>query len=109
MNNNFKLNLTEDMIADVQTLGAEIDVRTHIIDAIFEAHKNDVDSSIITSTLFKTYQNELMEYKLKYDKAVKELGDKIIPMVQEKLKSDDVTFDWNIQDFSKLEVEIQLK
>lgn len=109
MDKNFKLNLTEDMVVDVQVLGAEVDVRTHVVNAMFEAHKNDADASIITSVPFKAYQKELMEYKLKYDNAVKELGDKLIPIVQEELKLDDVSFNWNIDDFSKLEVEIELK
>lgn len=106
MDKNFKLNLSEDMLTEVQSLGAEVDVRTHVINAMFEAHKNDTDTSIIFSAPFKAYQKELMDYKMQYDKAVKDLGDKIIPMVQEKFNSDDVTFDWNISDFSKLEAEI---
>lgn len=106
MNNNFMLKLTEDMVVDVQALGAEVDVRTHVINAMFEAHKNDTDASILFSVPFKAYQKELIEYKMQYDKAVKDLGDKIIPMVQEKLNSDNLTFDWNISDFSKLEAEI---
>ena len=106
---NFKLQLTEDMITEVQALGAEVDARVHLIDAMFENHKNDPDDSVFTSPAFVSYQKGLTEYKKKYENAVRALGDKIIPMVQEYLGEEDVTFDWNIDDFSKLEVDITLK
>ena len=109
MKEKFNLKLTEEMVAEVRAIGAEVDVRVYVIEHMFEAHKNDVDSSIVTSIPFKAYQKELMEYKLKYDAAVKTLGDKIIPMVQEHLGVEDVNFDWNIEDFTNLEVAITVK
>ena len=64
---NFKLQLTEDMIAEVQALGAEVDARVHLIDAMFENHKNDPDDSVFTSPAFVSYQRGLTEYKKKYE------------------------------------------
>lgn len=109
MEKNFKLKLTEEMVAEVQALGAEVDTRVHVINSMFETHKNAADDSVFTSVPFMSYQKSLQEYKTKYDAAVKALGDKIIPMVQEHLGVEDVNFDWNIEDFTNLEVEITLK
>ena len=44
-----------------------------------------------------------------YDKEVERLGEKLIPMVQEYLGIDEIDFDWRVEDFSKLEVEITVK
>lgn len=110
MEKNFKLKLTEEMVKDVQTLGAEVDARVYVIDSMFDAHKTDTDNSIFVSVPFNMYQRELVLYKQKYDQAVKELGDKyIIPMVKEHLGVDNVDFDWRIDDFTTLEVNITLK
>lgn len=110
MEKNFKLKLTEEMVKDVQTLGAEVDARVYVIDSMFDAHKTDTDNSIFASVPFNMYQRELVLYKQKYDQAVKELGDKyIIPMVKEHLGVDNVDFDWRIDDFTTLEVNITLK
>lgn len=109
MEKNFKLQLTEDMVKELQVLGAEVDARTYIIDSMFENHKTDGDDSIFTSVPFRAYQKELIEFRRKYDKEVEALGMKLIPMVQEYLGVDDVDFDWEIKDFSDLEVEIRVK
>ena len=110
MEKNFKLKLTEEMVKDVQTLGAEVDARVYVIDSMFDTHKTDTDNSIFASVPFNMYQRELVLYKQKYDQAVKELGDKyIIPMVREHLGVDNVDFDWRIDDFTTLEVDITLK
>lgn len=110
MEKNFKLKLTEEMVAEVQALGAEVDTRVHVINSMFETHKTAADDSVFTSVPFMSYQKSLQEYKTKYDAAVKALGDNvIIPMVQEHLGVEDVNFDWNIEDFTKLEVDITLK
>ena len=110
MEKNFKLKLTEEMVKDVQALGAEVDARVYVIDSMFDSHKNDTDNSIFTSVPFRSYQQELIEYRRKYDNAVRELGDKyIIPMVREHLGVDTVDFDWRIDDFTTLEVTVTLK
>lgn len=110
MEKNFKLKLTEDMVKEVQALGAEVDTRSYVINSIFDTHKTDTDNSIFTSVPFKLYQKELFEYRQQYDNAVKKLGDEhIIPMVKEYLGVDDVEFDWKIDDFTSLEVDITLK
>ena len=46
---------------------------------------------------------------MKYEKAIEELGSKLIPMVQEHVGKEKVNFDWTIKDFSKLEVDIYMK
>lgn len=109
MEKNFKLKVTEDMIKDIQTYKSEIDARTYVIDSMFENHKDDKDNTIFISVPFKHYQRELFEYKMKYEKAIEELGSKLIPMVQEHVGKEKVNFDWTIEDFSKLEVEIYMK
>ena len=110
MEKNFKLKLTEDMVKEVQALGAEVDTRTYVINSIFDTHKTDTDNSIFTSVPFRMYQKELYEYRQQYDAAVKKLGDEhIIPMVQEHLGVESVDFDWKIENFADLEVLITLK
>ena len=76
---------------------------------MFENHKTDTDNSIFTSVPFQAYQKELIEYRRAYDKEVERLGEKLIPMVQEYLGIDEIDFDWRVEDFSKLEVEITVK
>ena len=109
MEKNFKLQLTEDMVRELQVLGAEVDARAYIIDSMFENHKTDTDDSMFTSVPFRAYQKELIDYRRKYDKEVEALGMKLIPMVQEHLGEDNIDFDWEIKDFSDLEVEITIK
>lgn len=105
----FNLKLTEDMVRELQVLGAEVDARAYVIDSMFENHKTDTDNSVFTSVPFQAYQKELIEYRRAYDKEVERLGEKLIPMVQEYLGIDEIDFDWRIEDFSKLEVEITVK
>ena len=105
----FNLKLTEDMVRELQVLGAEVDARAYVIDSMFENHKTDTDNSIFTSVPFQAYQKELIEYRRAYDKEVERLGEKLIPMVQEYLGIDEIDFDWRVEDFSKLEVEITVK
>ena len=105
----FNLKLTEDMVRELQVLGAEVDARAYVIDNMFENHKTDTDNSIFTSVPFQAYQKELIEYRRAYDKEVERLGEKLIPMVQEYLGIDEIDFDWRVEDFSKLEVEITVK
>lgn len=105
----FNLKLTEDMVRELQVLGAEVDARAYVIDSMFENHKTDTDNSVFTSVPFQAYQKELIEYRRAYDKEVEKLGEKLIPMVQEYLGIDEIDFDWRVEDFSKLEVEITVK
>lgn len=105
----FNLKLTEDMVRELQVLGAEVDARAYVIDSMFENHKTDTDNSVFTSVPFQAYQKELIEYRRAYDKEVERLGEKLIPMVQEYLGIDEIDFDWRVEDFSKLEVEITVK
>ena len=109
MKKNFKLEITADMIEDLKTYKTEIDIMTYVIDNLFEVHKDDVDYSFFTSVPFKSYQKELYEYKIKYDKAIEEFNTKLIPMVQEHLGKKKVNFEWYIDDFSKLEIDIYMK
>lgn len=110
MEKSFVLKLTEEMVKEVQALGAEVDARAYVIDSMFDSHKSDTDNSIFTSVPFRMYQKELYEYRQQYDAAVKKLGDDhIIPMVQEHLGVESVDFDWKIENFADLEVLITLK
>ena len=109
MKKNFKLEITADMIEDLKTYKTEIDTMTYVIDNLFEIHKDDIDYSFFKSVPFKSYQKELYEYKIKYDKAIEEFNTKLIPMVQEHLGKNKVNFEWYIDDFSKLEIDIYMK
>lgn len=109
MKKNFKLEITSDMIKDLKTYKTEIDTMTYVIDNLFETHKDDIDYSFFKSVPFKSYQKELYEYKIKYDKAIEEFNTKLIPMVQEHLGKKKVNFHWYIDDFSKLEIDIYMK
>ena len=75
----FNLKLTEDMVRELQVLGAEVDARAYVIDSMFENHKTDTDNSVFTSVPFQAYQKELIEYRRAYDKEVERLGEKLIP------------------------------
>ena len=44
-----------------------------------------------------------------FDDLIEELGSKLIPMVQEHVGKEKVNFDWTIEDFLKLEVDIYMK
>ena len=109
MKKNFKLEITADMIEDLKTYKTEIDTMTYVIDNLFEIHKDDNDYSFFESVPFKSYQKELYEYKIKYDKAIEEFNSKLIPIVQEHLGKNKVNFEWYIEDFSKLEIDIYMK
>ena len=47
MTKKFKIEITQEAIDYVQRIGYEVDGYTHIINSLFEQHKNDIDDSVI--------------------------------------------------------------
>jgi hypothetical protein len=105
----FKITIPQELVDYVQRLGRDVDSRVYLIDRMFYNHRNDEDTNMFDSVPFKKYQKEFEELKAEYDMAVSKLGEKLIPFVTEKTGIEDPKFDWKIDDFASLEVEITMR
>jgi len=105
----FKITIPQELVDYVQRLGRDVDSRVYLIDRMFYNHRNDEDTNMFDSVPFKKYQKEFEELKAEYDMAVDKLGEKLIPFVVEKTGIEDPKFDWKIDDFTSLEVEITMR
>lgn len=102
----FTIELTQELVDYVQRVGYEVDTRVYLIDRMFDMHKNDTDTSLFDSVPFKKYHEELTEKKTEYDMAVKALGEKLKPVVCERVGRPDVEFNFEIPDFNDLKAYI---
>ncbi len=102
----FTIELTQELIDYVQRIGYEVDTRVYLIDRMFDMHKSDTDTSLFDSVPFKKYHKDLENKKTEYDLAVKELGERIKPIVCQKLGRNDVNFNFEIPDFNELKAYI---
>lgn len=102
----FTIELTQELVDYVQRVGYEVDTRVYLIDRMFDMHKNDTDLSFFDSVPFKKYHEELEQKKAEYDMAVKQLGEKLKPVVCEMVGREDVNFNFEIPDFNDLKAYI---
>lgn len=106
MKKTFTIDLTQELVDYVQRVGYEVDTRVYLIDRMFDMHKNDTDTSLFDSVPFQKYHQELTEKKAEYDLAVKKLGERLKPIVCEKVGRPDVEFNFDIPDFNDLKAHI---
>jgi len=105
----YKISINQEVNNYLQKLDYEIDTHLMIINKIFEMHKNDVDTSLFDSEIWKKYQQELVETKMELDVAKDNLSTDLIKKVQEIEKKDEVSFDWSIDNYLIPEVRIIVK
>ena len=105
----FKITIPQELVDYIQRIGRDVDSRVYLIDRLFDMHKYDEDTQVFDSVPFQKYTKEFEELKTEYDLAVKELGNKLIPIVAEKTGIKEPKFDWFIDDFASLEVEIKMR
>lgn len=100
------LPISEDLANYFQRLEYDIDTRLSVIDRLFTNHKDDKDASLFESVPFKTYSKQLEDVRAEYNLAKDDFTKSLIPIIKEKEGTEEVNFDWKINDFSVLEVEI---
>ena len=104
----YTLPVSEETVNYFQRLEYDIDTRLSVIDRLFTNHKDDKDASLFDSVPFKTYSKQLDDVRAEYALAKDEFTKSLIPLIKEKERRDDVDFDWKINDFSTLLVEITI-
>lgn len=109
MTKKIKIEITQEAIDYVQRIGYEVDGYTHIINSLFEQHKNDIDDSVIKSVPFQTYQKKFFKVKAEYELAKQALEKELKKKVIEKTGIEDPKFSWNIPDFQELIVDIEVE
>lgn len=97
----YMITLDEDFCNEIQRLSFEVESRKSIINSIFDLHKDDPDSSVLTSPSFKRYQNEYTEFFAEYEMK-KEVVNTFIP---DFLKEHQLS--WNL-DFSTRTLKITI-
>lgn len=105
----YYLELPTKTVNYLERLDYELSAKQSVIDYIMTSHKDDADASVLEGAPFKHYEKELEKNAAEYAEAKKELTNYLIPLVQEKEGKQNVTFDWNIEDFSDKRVKITLK
>lgn len=97
----FEVEMTQEQIDYLQRLGMEMDTRYDIVARIIENHKNDVDDTVLNSTVFTKYHHAAAEAKLAYETAKIEFGNTYLqPIIDNKTGKKNVPFTWEIPDFS---------
>ena len=104
-----EIELTQEMIDYVQRLGFEVDARVHLLDRMFDNHKDDITTKMFDSVPFKKYYKEYETLKAEYDMATKKLEGTIREIVIEKTGNPDVRFNWFIDNFTDLKARIELE
>ena len=93
----------------LQRLQYEVETRQSVIDRLFSNHKDDADDSVLTGVPFKTYHAQLEEAVFAFDLAKNEFTSELLPVVRDKEGTDEVNFDWSIEDFNSLQVKIVVR
>lgn len=73
------IELKQDMVDLIQAYYEDYRAKQDLITMIFELHKYDEDDSIINSVPFKGYEKKFVEAKVKYDTAMTEVRNNLIP------------------------------
>lgn len=90
----------------LQRLEFEIRTSTNVITKLITQAKDDSDASVLDGIPFKTYHKNLEKSEYEYQLAKDELTDYLRPIVQEKEGDENVSFNWNLEDFRVPRVKI---
>lgn len=105
----YELSINQETANYLQRLQLDVDTRLSVIDRLFTNHKDDTDTSVFESAPWKKYNQELQEATAQYKEAKDALSKYLMPVVQKKEGSEDVSFDWLIEDFSSCKVKITVR
>ena len=105
----YKIPINQEINNYLQRLSYDIETRLMVINKIFEMHKNDTDTSLFESEVWKKYQQELVEAQIELDTVKDNFSTDLIKKVQEIEKKDEVNFDWSIDNYLIPEVRIMAK
>lgn len=107
----YTLPIEKETAIKLQSIGAEIDSRTFLIDTMFQNHKDDIDSSVFESVPFKKYLEDYNKIQTEYNQEKNALTEILKKEVakKENLPEDEVSFDWNIDDFDSCLVTITIR
>lgn len=108
MKKTFYLPISQEMCNYLQRLSTAIDARLEVINRLFTSHKDDTDDSVLTSIPFRTYQKEYEDLNAEYSLAKDKLSEELLPIVKEKIGNENVTFNWQIEDFNSAQVRIDI-
>lgn len=75
----FKLSTNNETVDLLQRLDFELAARKNVINALFEIHKDDPDSSVLESAPFKKYHKELVEAIAEWEFAKRQVPEKCLP------------------------------
>lgn len=90
---------TQEMNDYLQRLDYDINTRLLVIDKMFTMHKDDTDTSLFDSIIWKKYYKELEEVKAEYEIAKLKLQSQLAEAVDEIEGRQGVQFNWSIDDF----------
>lgn len=108
MKKEFTLEIPKDTADYLQRLAYEVMTRRDVIVGMFEAHKDDADSTVLDSTPFKHYHKLLEEAEFAYDVAKNEFGKYLDPIVTEH-EGHPVDHRWRVKDFNEQLVYISIE
>lgn len=97
-----KIDVNHELVDYIQRLHFEVEQRKDIIQRLIEAHANDTDATVLTSSAFKAYSAELSDFVAEYELAKQELENKFVPQF---LKEHQIR--WNL-DFANNQLSIDV-
>ena len=84
----------------LQRLGTEVDGKVFLIDRMFANHATDTDTSLFESVPFQHYYKEYEKAYATWDLAKKAFKEEVLdPIVEEKVGSKNIQYNWKIHDF----------
>lgn len=102
----FELEINKETSNYLERLTYETNSFKDIIDHIVTSHKNDSDSSVIESPVWKGYEKKYLDSNAEYSLAKDKLTEELTPVVIEKSGLKNPNFSWKIVDFNRRVVEI---
>lgn len=104
----FYMDVNQETINYLQRLGFEVDGARSLIDFMFDAHKNDTDTTLFDSVPWKAYMKKYEEANAAYALAKAEYGRELQNIVDAKTGKKNTIFDWSIDDFQEKKVRITI-
>lgn len=68
-----EMKMDQSVVDYLEGLYLDYRAKQDIINAVFDLHKFDIDSTVISSAPFQAYEKQFAECKCKYDEAMKEV------------------------------------
>lgn len=95
-----KIEVNQELVNYIQRLHFEKETRQEVIRTLIENHQNDIDASVLESSAFKTYSEQLSATTMEYELAKQEMSNQFVP---ECLANHQ--YEWNL-DFGANELRI---